>query len=220
MTPTPFNVLIADDHPLVLAGIEAALHDLRSVRLVGMACNSTEIVNLLIQDRCDLLVTDFMMPDGKYNDGLTMLAYLRSHFPELPIIVFTALNGISLTDELVKLGIKSIVSKTDDVGHLISAIYAARSGAEYFSPSVDRTIRSLRGGSRNDKLTKSELEVLRLYVSGLSITEIAERLHRTKQTISAQKIKAMQKLGVERDADLYQYVYRSPNKGADLLGIR
>ncbi|WP_230939449.1 response regulator transcription factor [Burkholderia diffusa] len=206
---TTFNVLIADDHPLVLTGIEAALRSLRSLRIVGAANNSTEIVELLSQKSCDLLITDFTMPDGKFNDGLTMLTYIRSHHPDLPIVVFTAFDGIALTDKLMKIGVKGIVSKADDIGHLISAIYAARSGSEYMSPGVSRPKRSVRGSRGKNDLTKNELEVLRLYVSGMSITEIAARLHRTKQTISAQKIKAMHKLGVERDADLYQIVYES-----------
>ncbi|WP_069230178.1 response regulator transcription factor [Burkholderia territorii] len=213
---TTFNVLIADDHPLILAGIDATLRSLRQLQIVGSACNSTEIIELLEKRRCDLLITDFVMPDGKFNDGITMLTYIRSHYPNLPVIVFTALDSIVLTDSLLKLGVRGIVSKVDDLGHLISSIYSVRSGNEYLSPSVSRRLKSTRGGRRTTDLTKNEMEVLRLYVSGMSITEIAARLHRTKQTISAQKLKAMQKLGVERDADLYQMVYES---GLDTAAI-
>ncbi|WP_334000590.1 response regulator transcription factor [Burkholderia gladioli] len=118
---TTFNVLIADDHPLVVTGVESALRDLRSMRIVGTAGNSTQIVERLGREACDLLITDFVMPDGRYNDGLTMLTYIRSHFPDLPVIVFTAVDGIALTGELTRLGVKAIVNKADDVGHLISA---------------------------------------------------------------------------------------------------
>lgn len=211
-----FNVLIADDHPLILAGIDATLRSLRQLRIVGSACNSTEIVEFLEKRRCDLLITDFVMPDGKFNDGITMLTYIRSHYPDLRIIVFTALDSTILTGSLLKLGVKGIVSKIDDLGHLISSIYSVHSGNEYLSPSVSRGLKSARGSRRTTDLTKNELEVLRLYVSGMSVTEIAARLHRTKQTISAQKLKAMQKLGVERDADLYQMVYES---GLDTAAI-
>ncbi|AEA58717.1 LuxR family DNA-binding response regulator [Burkholderia gladioli BSR3] len=216
---TTFNVLIADDHPLVVTGVESALRDLRSLRIVGTAGNSTQIVERLGREACDLLITDFVMPDGRYNDGLTMLTYIRSHFPDLPVIVFTAVDGIALTGELTRLGVKAIVNKADDVGHLISAIYAVHAGSEYLSPSVSRANPRLRGTARRGGLTRSELEVLRLYVSGLSITQIADKLRRTKQTISAQKIKAMHKLGVERDADLYLYIYQSKRGDSELFGI-
>ncbi|CAM2165594.1 two-component system, NarL family, captular synthesis response regulator RcsB [Burkholderia cepacia] len=206
---TTINVVIADDHPAVVAGIKAALRGLRSIHIVGVADNSTEIVELLSQHPCDLLITDFAMPDGKFNDGLGMLTYLRTHFPDLPIIVFTGLDGVNLTNKLLKLEVKAIVNKGDDIGHLISAVYTIHANATYLSPSVTRAKPERRGGRKNLNLTKNETEVLRLYVSGMSVSEIAAHLNRTKQTISAQKIKAMQKLGVERDADLYKIVYES-----------
>ncbi|MBN3794120.1 response regulator transcription factor [Burkholderia sp. Ac-20392] len=214
LTTTTLNVVIADDHPAVLAGIEATLHNLRPVRVTGTASNSTEIVTLLSSQPCDLLITDFAMPDGKYNDGLAMLSYLRAHFPEVRIILFTGLDGAGLTNKLLKLGVKAIVNKADDVAHLISAVYAVLANAEYLSPRVSSARREQRIGRRHLSLTKSEIEVLRLYVSGRSVTEIALQLSRTRQTISAQKIRAMQKLGVERDADLYQIVYES-RRGID-----
>ncbi|MGF3951547.1 response regulator, partial [Staphylococcus aureus] len=135
-TTTVLNVVIADDHSAVLAGIEATLRDLRLVRLTGAASNSTEIVDLLSSRPCDLLITDFAMPDGKHNDGLAMLSYLRTHFPEVQIVVFSCLDGARLTNKLLKLGVKAIVSKADDVAHLISAVYAVLAKAEYLSPRV------------------------------------------------------------------------------------
>ncbi|MBY4672339.1 response regulator transcription factor [Burkholderia multivorans] len=214
LATTNINVVIADDHPAVLAGIEATLRDIRVARVTGTARNSTEIVDLLLSRPCDLLITDFAMPDGKYNDGFAMLSYLRAHFPEMKIIVFSALDGAGLTHKLLKLGVKAIVSKNDDVAHLISAVYAVLANTEYLSPRVSSARREQRIGRRHISLTKSEIEVLRLYVSGVSVSEIALQLHRTRQTISAQKIRAMQKLGVERDADLYQIVYES-RRGID-----
>ncbi|AOJ91211.1 hypothetical protein WS87_31290 [Burkholderia sp. MSMB0856] len=149
------------------------------------------------------------MPNGRYNDGLAMLSYLRTHFPDVQIILITALDGAGLANKLLKLGVKAIVSKVDDVAHLISAVYAVLANAEYLSPQVSAARRKQRIESRHLNLTKSEFEVLRLYVSGMSVSEIAAQLRRTRQTISAQKMKAMQKIGVERDADLYQIVFES-----------
>jgi len=213
----PINIVIADDHPAVRAGIEATLLGHRSIRIVGAAANSSEIVELLSRHACDMLITDFAMPGGKCNDGLRMLAYLRTHYPELKIIVFTGFDGAALTTKLLKLGIRAIVSKSDDVRHLTSALYAVHANAEYLSPHVSAAAGEKRIGRRHLGLTKSEVEVLRLYISGMSVTEIAARQNRTKQTVSAQKIKAMRKLGVERDADLYQLVHESRRGLTDIF---
>ena len=61
------------------------------------------------------------------------------------------------------------------------------------------------GEVRQKELTKREFESVRLYVSGLTVNEIAGRLHRSKQTISSQKTSAMKKLGIVREADLFKY---------------
>lgn len=209
LATTTLNVVIADDHPAVLSGIKAILCGLCAVRVTGAAGNSTEIVDLLSSQPCDLLITDFAMPNGKYHDGLEMLSYLRTNFPDVQIILITALDGAGLANKLLKLGVKAIVSKVDDVAHLISAVYAVLANAEYLSPRVSAARRKQRIGPPHMNLTQGEIEVLRLYASGMSVSEIAAQLRRTRQTISAQKKKAMQKIGVERDADLYQIVFES-----------
>lgn len=207
LSNAPISAVIADDHPAILGGIEFTLRDLPLIQIAGTARNSTEIVHLLSTRRCDLLIADFVMPGGEYDDGLDMLSYLRTHFPDLQIIVFTALGGTALASELRKAGVKAIVSKADDASHLLLAVYSVLANAEYFSPGFAEL--QIKNGivRRNFGLTKCELEVLRLFISGLTVSEIASRLNRTRQTISAQKIRAMQKIGVERDADLYQIVY-------------
>ncbi|MCW3477994.1 LuxR C-terminal-related transcriptional regulator [Neisseriaceae bacterium JH1-16] len=65
----------------------------------------------------------------------------------------------------------------------------------------------MRGGAADNlpALSRREIEVVRLFVSGLTINEIAARLHLSKQTVSAQKVSAMKKLGLQREADLYRY---------------
>ena len=77
----------------------------------------------------------------------------------------------------------------------------------YVSPTmqaIQKASRELQGPSSRP-LTRREMEVVRLFVSGLSIGDIAQRLNRGKQTISTQKIMAMRKLGIEREADLFRY---------------
>ncbi|MDN7452294.1 response regulator transcription factor [Burkholderia cenocepacia] len=204
---TLIRILIADDHPSILAGIRMALQSIGKVKIVGEAADSSGIVDGLSQHACDVLITDFDMPGGRYNDGFSMLTHIRSHYPDLPIIVFTGLSGNNLTDNLIELGVKAVVSKGDDMRYLTTAILAVHAGATYLSPKVRMLRNEASRGRKHRGLTKSELEVLRLYISGLSVGEIAERLNRTKQTISVQKFKAMQKLGAERDAELYQIIY-------------
>ncbi|WP_256974422.1 response regulator [Delftia sp. K82] len=77
------RILIADDHPAVLAGIESVLEDKHEIEIVGRAKNSTEIISFLKKNECDVLVTDYSMPGGTYGDGLVMLNVIRKRFPSV-----------------------------------------------------------------------------------------------------------------------------------------
>ena len=106
-------------------------------------------------------------------------------------------------------GIQCIVSKSDLTNHLSLAVHAAFANGHYVSPMIERILRTLEPSHRdtpgNAQLTTRELEVIRLYVSGMTINEIAARLNRSKKTISTQKSTAMRKLNIDREVDLFRY---------------
>jgi two-component system capsular synthesis response regulator RcsB len=91
------------------------------------------------------------------------------------------------------------------MSHVRAAIQAVHIGRRYFSPSVAHMMKSLPSATASSRLSQRESEVIALYVGGDSINAIAEKLQRSKQTISTQKINAMRKLGIETDADLFKY---------------
>lgn len=214
MSNVKIRVALADDHPALLSGLKHDLYNVPTLEIVGTAGDSGELVKLLNSTPCDVVITDYAMPGGKYGDGLALLAYLRRTYPSLRIVVFTMIENASVVREIAKLGVQSVLSKSFDTSHLISAVHAVYAGATYFRTSPRETDRLQNGlsSTTNPKtrtLSTREMEVVRLFVSGLSVNEIAERLHRTKQTISAQKSRAMHKLGIERDADLFQFAYET-----------
>jgi two-component system, NarL family, captular synthesis response regulator RcsB len=216
------RLILADDHPTVLSGVRYELSRVPTIEIAGTATCTDELVALLSRAACDVLITDYAMPGGDIADGLPLLKYVRRHWPNVRIIVLTTIDNPAMLSEMAKSGAQSVLSKLDDVNHLIAAVHAVHAGATYFSPNVKvRTAPSLPQVSRSAQaLTSREAEVVRLYVSGLTISEIAAQLNRAKQTVSAQKVKAMKKLGIERDADLFQYAYEtglaaSGTKGED-----
>ncbi|KWF93726.1 LuxR family transcriptional regulator [Burkholderia diffusa] len=212
MASVKINVVLADDHPVLLLGIKHELSGVSTLNVAGTASNSTELIDLLGRTPIDVLVTDYAMPGGEYGDGMQLVSFLRRRFPDLKIIVFTAIANPALAAELLKFGVRSVLSKVDDIGHLISAIHAVQTGARYVSPALEAMQLATSAPAQactSPELTKREAEVIRLYVSGMSIDEIAAQLHRTKQTVSAQKKNAMRKLGVKRDAQLFLYAYET-----------
>lgn len=214
------NVVLADDHPALIAGTKYALDPLKTINVTGTARDSGEIIELLETVPCDVLVTDYAMPNGAYGDGIQFFSYLRRHYPDLKIIVFTMIDNPAIVREVARVGVHSCISKNDDLYYVISAIHAVHAGAVYFPTDTghpERNVKSVPGNTTEcTALSTRELEVIRLYVSGMSIGEIAEKRNRSKQTVSSQKVTAMRKLGIVRDAELFRYAWEMGIEGAPL----
>ena len=209
MIPFKLRVLLADDHPVVLKGVQYALASSEMISVNGTARDSTELIGSLDKVQYDVLVTDYSMPRGNYGDGMALLSLIRQRYPKLKIVVFTMMESAMIVHSALNLGCSCVVSKCDDISHLILAIHSAYTNGRHLSPSMEKLAvsidRNIRHGEQKPVLTKREMEVVRFFVSGLRVCEIAERLHRSKKTISAQKSAAMHKLGIHRDADLVRY---------------
>ncbi|MDV6885296.1 response regulator transcription factor [Pseudomonas aeruginosa] len=199
------RVMVADDHPAISLGISYELSQCGSLEMLGQVSNSTELIGRLDEGDCDVVIVDYTMPGGKYGDGLALLSLLRRRYPHLQLVVFTMLNNPGLIRAILKQGINCILSKSDSTSHLLAAVSAAYSRNQYFSPSIRDIFVNQVLSSHNERLTPREAEIVRLFGSGLTITKIAERSHRSVQTISTQKVSAMKKLGIKRDADLIRY---------------
>ncbi|KAG8150888.1 response regulator [Burkholderia catarinensis] len=202
----PIHIVIADDHPAVVIGARYELSASNTVTVVASAHNSTELMEALANHPCDVLVSDYAMPGTEYGDGLALFTTILKRHPNLRIVVMTMMENAIAIRALIDLGIACIVSKSDMTNHLTMAIHAAYTNGRYLSPSMDRLLRSVGSvGGRPLAPSARELEVIRLFASGLTVNEIAEKLSRSKKTISTQKGSAMQKLGIERDVDLVRY---------------
>lgn len=196
------RVVVADDHPVFLLGVRYALEGFDDIALVAQARQSTELVEALRRAPADVVVTDLSMPGGRYGDGLAMIGYLRRHFPVLKIVVLTMLGNGALIQRLFEVGIEAVVGKCDDLSHVGLAVRHAMGGARYIGPSLRAAM-----DARAQVLSPREMEVVRLFASGLSVSEIGVRLNRSIKTISSQKGSALRKLGLTRDIELIDYAH-------------
>ncbi|WP_241332056.1 response regulator transcription factor [Burkholderia cenocepacia] len=205
------RVVLADDHPALLVGVQHGLSSVPTIQLAGTAGNSDELVALLEAGSCDVVVSDYAMPGGSHGDGIALFSYLQRRYPAVKLVVLTMLDNAAVVGALLRIGIACIVSKSDTTDHLIPAIHAAATGGSYYSPSVETVVRTLgthssaRFADQAPSLSTREIEVVRMYASGMTVNEIADKLNRSKKTISTQKARAMQKLGIDKDIDLLRY---------------
>ncbi|MGU7840025.1 response regulator [Burkholderia sp. AW33-5] len=206
------RIVFASECPLVIAGIKYVAINSGVIDLVGTCTDTAEMLALLADTECDVVIVDFDMRGGGNMEGVALLGYLRRTYPGFRIVVLLGHESPVVMRAILAAGVSSVVSKQDEGGHIIAAIHSAYCNGNYLSPKVKAALESAavdtgRGG-RWLELTPREVEVVRLYLSGLSIKGIAERLSKGKQTVSAQKVSAMKKLGVENDIELFKCAAR------------
>lgn len=203
-----FKIILADDHPLILTGIRSLIDQITPhCEVIAEAYQVSDLLNLLQQHHCDLLITDFSMPGDTRSDGLVMIQQLRRDYPNLPIIVLTQIQNSAILQSLIQTGVKGLILKKSVINELADAIRQILLGHRYIGPTVQMLLASagISGQGNNNPLTPKESEVVRLLASGMSVTQVADYLHRSVKTISTQKKSAMVRLGLQSDSALFLY---------------
>ncbi|SDC97650.1 two component transcriptional regulator, LuxR family [Cupriavidus sp. YR651] len=211
------QVILADDHPLIIFGVKQTLVGTKGVEVVAEASTPRQLMEKLVTVPCDVLITDFSMPADDGPDGLVMLNAIRIKYPGVRVIVLTMLENPGLLVSMRDAGVRGILNKRDDIPELPVALVATHQGRTYFGSSVRREIARVESGaiarSLERTLSPRELEVVRLYVNGMTMTEVARHLHRSVNTVSTQKGSAMRKLGLTSDAELFDYAVEHGMRG-------
>ncbi|WP_109126548.1 response regulator transcription factor [Dyella sp. C11] len=206
------SVIIADDHPIVRSSVRMEVERVPQVKVVGEASNTDELMATLKDTPCDLVITDFSMPGGTVEDGLFLIDAIVHSKPRLPVLILTMLSNPGLIRAMQDRGARALISKADSIGELQNAVRAVTAGEEYLSPTMGRLLfnnNKSQGAGRLASLSDREVEVLRLFVSGMTISEIAVKRERSVKTISHQKMSAMNKLGLKNDPELYAYAHEN-----------
>lgn len=202
------KVVIADDHPIVLVGVRELVERNMRFNVVGEALGSTELVKLLEQQTVDVVITDFNMPaDSPYGDGLKLVEYLTRHFPAVRILVLTMISNPLILTRLQELGVVAVIQKNQLHAEIQVTLKAIANGTPVQRSSLPPTsvVESVDLDERFTQLSPKEHEILRLFVNGQSVNEIARGLNRSAKTISTQKVSAMRKLDVTSDQALLTY---------------
>src|SRR5437773_1063488 len=134
------NVVIADDHPIVLLGVRELIERDEGFRVVGEAVCSNELINLLERQPVDLVITDFNMPaDSPYGDGLKLVEYLKRHFPAVQILVLTMISNPLILTRLHELGVVGVIQKSQLHNEIQVALKAVAKGNPFQSARPEPT---------------------------------------------------------------------------------
>jgi DNA-binding NarL/FixJ family response regulator len=206
----PFDILLVDDHRIVLDGIKAILKHHAEFRVVGEAASGQEAIQLLKRTPVDLIVMDLKLQGLT---GVETTSEVLRFFPDARIVM---LSGYPDEDSVVgslKAGARAFVLKDAGESDLIDALRTVARGGTYLSAQVsDGLLRRLQNGNLDSKaqgplidgLSPRELQVMRMVAEGKTSKEIAVLLDLGLQTVRSYRKTMMKKLGVNNVAGLTQ----------------
>jgi DNA-binding NarL/FixJ family response regulator len=202
------RLVLADDHPIFLAGLAQLCATEPDLEVVARASNGDQALEAVRRHAPDILVLDLRMP-GK--DGLTVLRELKRVAPNTKAVVLTA-AGSDLLMQAVEAGTRGVVLKDMAPALLVRALREVHAGGTWLErgvagQAVDRLLRRKGGaGDVFDDLTPREIEVARLAAEGLPTKTIAERLDITEGTAKLHLHHVYEKLGLDGRMALVRYL--------------
>ena len=203
------RVFLADDHPVVLAGIKALVTEDAGLEVVGEAADGRTALRLATELKPDIAILDISMPGL---NGVKVAELLRVACPRCKILALTVHEDRGYLRQLLEVGVSGYMLKRSAAEELVRAIRAVAKGGLYLDPAVagkamDVTPpRTARADSIDPPdLSERELEVLRLTASGHSNKSMAAQLRIGVKTIETYKARAMEKLGFQTRVELVRY---------------
>jgi two-component system, NarL family, captular synthesis response regulator RcsB len=207
-TTTPIRAIVADDHPVVVKGIQTYLERQGRVQVVATARDTAGLAEALDSTPCDYVFSDIGMRgiEGE-NSSIGFLKRLAWQEVRPRVIVMTMISQPRMLAGLVQLGVDGLIDKRDGLECLSQAISAVEAGDCFLSPCVESAVSDMSNTSpaRAGVLSKREWEVFMLYARGLVIHEIAAHFGRSRKTVATQKRSGMRKLGLETEAELVAF---------------
>lgn len=194
MTGPPIRLLIADDHPVVRAGLRAVLETEEDIAVVAEAATAEEAVARAGQGGVDVVLMDLQFGAGMTGAQATAAITARPGAPR--VLVVTTYGTDADTLPAIEAGATGYLLKDAPPEELAAAVRTAAAGRTTLAPAVaDRLMQRLR--SPHSSLTQRETEVLSLVAEGLSNQGIGRRLHLTEGTVKSHLARIFAKLGVE-----------------------
>lgn len=202
---TRIRVVLADDHPVVLAGIKALLQAAPEMELVGEAVDGLGALRLMHATAPDVAVIDISMPELT---GVDLARRAAEECPGVKLLVLTFHEDRAYLQQLLQAGARGYLLKRSAADELVRAIRAVFAGGTYVDPAVAHKLLSPAVNSPAvpaGELSEREEAVLKLTAQGFSNKEAAAKLELSIKTVETYRARAAEKLGLRTRAEIVRY---------------
>lgn len=203
------NLLIADDHPMVRAGLRQLLEEDLGINGIAEAASGSEALEALGSAPCDLLILDINMPD---RSGLEILRDVRATYPQTKVLMLSIFPESQYAVEVLRAGASGYLSKDCAPRELLSAARTVLQGRRYIGAQTAEHLAADMDGDggkpAHSRLSQREMQIFRRLAVGRRVSDIASELCLSVKTVSTYRTRILEKMDLKSNADLTTYALR------------
>jgi DNA-binding NarL/FixJ family response regulator len=198
----PLKVLIADDHPLMLAGIRRVLERSDGIEVVGEARTGAAIMELVERRRPQVVLLDLRMPGTV---GAENVARIRETWPEVKVVVLSADEDQASINSALSAGASAYIVKSVAPADIAAVLRQTASGSVFHAVACQASQSKLQDEPEGPRLTDRERTILDAVAAGLTTSAISRELWVSEHTVKFHLTNIYRKLGVPNRAGAVRY---------------
>jgi two-component system, NarL family, invasion response regulator UvrY len=199
------NILVADDHAIVRKGLIELLREEFPKCEIFEAVNSNEVMQQIKNRDMDIVLLDISMPG---RNGMETLKQIRTNGVKTPVLMLSMHPEDQFAIRALKAGASGFMNKEAATDQLLTAVHSILKGKKYIPYTIaEKLLASSDHGNKplHELLSDRELDVLQKIASGKTVSEIADDLSLSVNTISTYRARLLDKLGLTSNAALARY---------------
>lgn len=208
MKTEKIRILIADDHPIFLKGLQEVIEDAENLQVMYKTYNGTDAINVGLAGEFEIAILDIDMPGA---NGLQVAERILAQKPDVSIILLTMHKAKDAFLKALEIGISGYVLKENAVVDIINAIAAVSRRQSYISPEMSSFLLKNKNRTRLEatsqlvQLTQAEKKILEKVAQYKSTKEIADELYISEKTVSNHRMNISRKLNLSGKNSLLRF---------------
>jgi DNA-binding NarL/FixJ family response regulator len=202
------NVVILDDHLMVLEGLQTMLDNQQNIVVTNTFNRGLDLLKFLETETPNIILLDINLPDS---NGIDLCKTITNLYPQINIIGLSNFNDTSFIKNMIRNGAKGYLLKNTTKEELIKAIKTANHGKTYLPTKLKDKLLNESFGVQSStfipKLTRRENEILNCIAEEFTNSEIADKLFISTKTVESHRKNLLQKFGVRNTAGLIKEAF-------------